>query len=215
MNRAELRDYARRYLSEAGSGVFTDEILNRELNRAARSLAGQLGLIRADVTATTDAEGKAVIPGLVNVIRVSRMSGYVQPFPVVDYAYVDSDPRGWNATGGPRALVVDEAYLGRGIVRPWPVSPGTEVTVHAFVDGGDMTTDDSEAWAGRFDVYHDVIAYHAAHALIAHRGSRNAQEPTWYQRYQLRLEELRDRGTAGSLIGGTRMGSILRRDRQW
>lgn len=218
MNRAELRRAVRRYLQEAGSAKYDDTLLNTELDRSARSLAGQLGLVQSDVEAVTDDAGRAVVPGLVNVVRVLTLNGRPHPVSLIGYSDVyDRDARGWSATGAPQALVVDEGGLGRGVVALWPnPGAGTSVRVLAFTDGGPLSTDDTPAWGGRYETHHDVIAYHAAHALMASNGTRAASDPAWWQRYQLRLEELRDLGSAGTLTRTTRMGSAMpRRNTRW
>ena len=68
---------------------------------------------------------------------------------------------------------------------------------------------------GRYDTHHDVIAYHAANSLISHNGTAAAANPVWWKRYYTRLEELRDMGSAGSLMADTRMGSALTRRTTW
>ncbi|KQR22866.1 hypothetical protein [Deinococcus sp. Leaf326] len=217
MNRAELRILTRRLLAEAGSGAYTDDTFNNQISRSARSLAGQLGLIQRDVTVITDADGRLAVPDLVNVSGRIRVGGRYLDYPVINYGQMyDIDQRGAAASGAPRGLIVDEGVLGAGIVGVWP-SPGAGVEVGflAFVDGGDLTTDASVPWGNRYETHHDLIAYHAAHSLGAQGGSRNAGDPTWWQRYQLRLEELRDRGSAGVLTTSTRMGSALGRRTRW
>lgn len=215
MNLGQLRSYLRRFLAEAGTARYDDALMNTELNRSARSLAGQLGLIQQAVTATTDVDGRAVVPGLVNVIGAARTGTGQAQLPIHSAGDVLRDPQGWSATGVPRALIVDEGYLGAGVVALWPVAAAATVTLLAFVDGGEMTADASIPWGGRYELYHDVIAYHAAHALMAHGGSGAAKDPSWWQRYQLRLDELRDRGSAGSLLTTTRMGSLLKSRRDY
>lgn len=218
MNRQTLRTYVRRYLQEAGTGRYDDALLNEEISRSARSLAGQLGLIQREVTGTTDAQGRLSVPDLVNVTGRVRHGQCAYDLPVIGYGDVHAyDARGWAAGGAVRALVVDEGALGPGVVALWP-SPGAGMALSfmAFTDGGPLLDDTAQPWGGRYDTHHDVIAYHAAHALIAHNGTRAATDPAWWQRYQLRLEELRDRGSAGALTGGARMGSgLLTRRTTW
>lgn len=217
MNRLELRGKLRRYLAESGSAQFTDTDLNSELTRSARKLAGQLGLIQKELTGTTDADGRAAFPELVNVIGAVRIGGRQAHLNSMGYADVYTyDTRGWSATGTPRALIVDEGALGAGVVALWPnPGAGQTLSLYAYTDGGSLTDDTSIPWGGRYDTYHDVIAYHAAHALSANRGASGAAEPTWWQRYQLSLEELRDRGSLGSVSTTARMGSALGRRTTW
>jgi hypothetical protein len=217
MNRAEMRRKLRRYLAESGNAQYTDTDMDMELSRSARKLAGQYGLIQKELTATTDVDGRALFPELVNVIGAVRIGGRPMNLSLMGYADVYArDSRGWTATGAPSALVVDEGALGAGVVALWPnPGAGQTITLYAFVDGGSMTTDESIPWGGRYDAYHDVIAYHAAHALAAHRGAAGAAEPAWWQRYQLSLEELKDRGSPAMTQTTARMGSSLRRRDTW
>ena len=150
MNRLQLRTNLRRYLAEAGSARFTDADLNEELNRSARSLAGQHGLIQADVTGITDPQGRLVVPGLVNVQGAIRYGSSNTSLPVMAYGDVfNLDQRGWQASGAPRALIVDTAMLGANTVGLWPnPGAGAQVSLLAFVDGGAMTSDSDIPWGG-------------------------------------------------------------------
>lgn len=206
----------RRLLAEAGTAKYDDTAINTQVSNSARSLAGQHGLIQQEVTGTTDVQGRLAIPGLVNVTGRAWRGNAGYQLDVIPYAQqYDLDARGPAATGAPRALIVDESVLGPGVVGVWP-SPGAgvSVTLMAFVDGGALTADADIPWGGRYDTYHDVIALHAAHQLASWGGASAAREPVWMQRYQMRMDELRDRGSAGALMSETRMTGALSRPRR-
>lgn len=218
MNRQELRTLLRKILVEAGNAKYTDTDMNAELSRSARAIAGQYGLIQSEVTGTTDAQGRLLIPQLVNVTGRFWTGNTGYQMPVINYSQqYDYDPRGPTAVGAVRALIVDEGILGPGTVAVWPnPGAGVSVTLMAFVDGGSMTADSDIPWGGRYEVYHDAIALHAAHQLGAWGGASGAKEPAWYQRYQMRMEELKDRGSAGMLLDQSRMtGALSRPRRRW
>lgn len=223
MNRLQLVKRARQHLAEAGQGQYNDATLQDQISISSRSLAGELGLIQAMVTATSSTTGGAsgylALPtGVVNVIRAFVLNTGAELTICAASDVLAFDPKALAGTtaGAANYLIVDEGLLGPGIGRLYPASPdGSEVTVYAFVDGGDLATDLDTPWGGRFDAYHDVIAYHAAHHLITRQGKAASNDPTWFNRYHDRLEALRDRGTAGQLTDHARFSAPIRSPRRW
>lgn len=216
MNRLELRKQVRQHLAEAGTGQYTDETLNAQISRSARSIAGELGLILSIVDVASVGASLTLPSGVVNVVSASLQNNRGQLRLASAAEALSEDARAITGllNGTPNMLIVDEAMFGPGAARLYPVpGDGELITLQAFLDGGDLLSDSDIPWGGRYDAYHDVIAYHAAHHLITRTGRSGSNDPTWFQRYQDRLENLRDRGSAGSLTLTPRLHNPIRRAR--
>ena len=216
MNRGQLVTRIRQHLAEAGQGQYSDATLQDQVSVSARSLAGELGLIqsRSSVVSTGANGTVALPPGTVNVIgaSITGRGGVLQC--ISGSQALANDQRALDGTlsGSPAYLIVDEGLLGPNTARLYPGNTdGYGVTIQAFVDGGDLVSDSDIPWGGRYDAYHDVIAYHAAHHLVTRQGKAASADPTWLNRYHDRLESLRDRGSLSQVNDQTRFSVPIRR----
>lgn len=216
MNLQQLRKQVRQHLAEAGSGQYQDDTLNSQISRSSRSIAGELGLILSIVDVASVGASLTLPAGVVNVVSAALPNnrGHLMLASAADALNEDARAITGLLSGTPRMLIVDEATFGPGTARLYPVpADGETITIQAFLDGGDLVSDSDIPWGGRYDAYHDVIAYHAAHHLITRTGRSGSNDPTWFQRYQDRLENLRDRGSAGSLTLTPRLQNPIHRPR--
>ena len=214
MNRLALAKRVRQHLAEAGQGQYSDPTITDQVSISARSLAGELGLIQTFATVSSLGAVVTLPAGTVNVIRATLYGRGTELHLAAASEVLAENPRAFETTTGGMAntLIVDEGLLGPGVARLYPGSTdGTQVTVYAFVDGGELLADTDVPWGGRYDAYHDVIAYHAAWHLVTRQGKAASGDATWLNRYRERLQALTDRGSANSLSDHSRISAPISR----
>lgn len=201
MNLTDLARLTRRHLAEAGTGVYNDGDIDAQLVRSARDLAKQFRLFHRTAALAPDAQGYITLPadflGLASIHDDNgEVSELTLPTRPTTYGHT-----GW--TYDPADLDHQNRVQIHGLTRGV-----LSVRYYAAPPAPDSST---EAWAGRYSEYHDLIALHAAHQLSGGNGPSAARESVWLERLNQRLGELRASLTTERLT--TRRGQMVTRTR--
>lgn len=184
----------RRHLAEAGSGAHNDNAIQDAVKRSARDLARQYHLFKG-VATLTPTDGRAALPADFAGVETVRAGGVTLPLHTPAEVAARTP---WTLP----AYYWGEEYETDGALLLYGPVPGPVVLTYHRVPAD--PTQSREAWGGKYEEYHDLIALHAAHSLQGQTGASAAKDGIWLQRLEQRKDEFRAY-LASARLGTTRM----------